>query len=270
MYEAVSTFGALYAHHRNLKEYMEEKTGITISDQEIDFGLIEEILNRVKQEKRQFLLAYEAEKLMQAARVPMPQSSIARNLDEVVKAAREIGYPVVMKVVSKDIIHKSDVGGVALDLENTDEVIDAYQAIIQNCRSRMPNAIIEGVEVAEMVQKGTETIIGARRDQTFGPIVAFGLGGIYVEVMKDVSFRALPIDRKEAIAMIKQIKSYPLLLGVRGEPQKDIERVLDTILKLGTILESCKSISDIEINPLMVYEQGKGVKAVDVRILLTT
>lgn len=270
VYEAVSTFGALYAHHRNLKEYAEEGAGITISDQEIDFGIIEEILNRVKQEKRQFLLAYEAEKLMQAAKVPMPLSSIARNLDEVVKVAREIGYPVVMKVVSKDIIHKSDVGGVALDLENTDEVIDAYQAIIQNCRSHMPNAIIEGVEVAEMVQAGAETIIGARRDQTFGPIVAFGLGGIYVEVMKDVSFRALPIDRKEAIAMIKQIKSYPLLLGVRGEPQKDIERVVDTILKLGAILERCESISDIEINPLMVYEQGKGVKAVDVRILLTT
>ena len=270
VYEAVSTFGALYAHHRNLKEYAEEGAGIAISDQEIDFGIIEEILNRVKQEKRQFLLAYEAEKLMQAARVPMPKSSIARNLDEVVKAAREIGYPVVLKVVSKDIIHKSDVGGVALDLANTDEVIDAYQAIIQNSRSHMPNAIIEGVEVAEMVQAGAETIIGARRDQTFGPIVAFGLGGIYVEVMKDVSFRALPIDRKEAIAMIKQIKSYPLLLGVRGEPQKDIERVIDTILKLGTILERCESISDIEINPLMVYEQGKGVKAVDVRILLTT
>ncbi|MFQ6124791.1 MAG: acetate--CoA ligase family protein [Candidatus Heimdallarchaeota archaeon] len=270
VYEAVSTFGALYAHHRNLREYAETGARTSIIEQEIESGTINDILNQVKQKNRQFLLAYEAKELMQAAKIPMPVSSIAQNLDEVVKAARKIGYPVVMKVVSKDIIHKSDVGGVALDLENTDEVIDAYQAIIQNCRSHMPNAIIEGVEVAEMVQVGIETIIGARRDQTFGPIVAFGLGGIYVEVMKDVSFRALPIDRKEAIAMVKQIKSYPLLLGVRGEPQKDIGSVVDTILKLGAILERCESISDIEINPLMVYAQGKGVKAVDVRILLST
>ncbi len=270
VYEAVSAFGALYAHYRNLKEYAEVGAGIAVIEREIDFGTIEDILNQVKQEKRQFLLAYEAEKLMQAAKIPTPMSLIARNLDEVVNAARKIKYPVVMKVVSKDIIHKSDVGGVALDLENTDEVIDAYQAIIQNCRSHMPNAIIEGVEVAKMVRAGAETIIGARRDQIFGPIIAFGLGGIYVEVMKDISFRALPIDRKEAIAMIKQIRSYPLLLGVRGEPQKDIESVVDTILKLGTIIERYESITDIEINPLIVYEQGKGVKAVDVRILLTT
>jgi len=124
------------------------------------------------------------------------------------------------------------------------------------------------VEDSEMVSKGMETIIGARRDGTFGPIVMFGLGGIYVEVMKDVSFRALPIHRKEILAMMKEVRAYPLLLGVRGEEKRDLDAVVDTIIKVGTVLKKCDRISDLEINPLLVYEHGQGVKAVDVRILL--
>ena len=149
------------------------------------------------------------------------------------------------------------------------EVIDAYQAILRNCRAYKADAAIDGVEVSEMVAMGTETIIGARRDGTFGPIIMFGLGGIYVEVMKDVAFRALPINRKEVMSMVKQIRAYPLLLGVRGEEKKDVDSVVDTIIKVGAIIQKCRAISDIEINPLVVYENGKGVKAVDVRILIT-
>jgi acyl-CoA synthetase (NDP forming) len=129
--------------------------------------------------------------------------------------------------------------------------------------------VIEGVEIAEMIQAGIETITGARRDQSFGPVVMFGLGGIYVEVMKDIAFRAFPLSRKEVLQMIAQIHSYPLLLGVRGEKKKDIHAIAESIIRVGTILEQFEDISDIEINPLMVYEAGKGVKAVDVRILLT-
>ena len=120
-----------------------------------------------------------------------------------------------------------------------------------------------------MIPPGTEVIIGARRDRTFGPIIMFGLGGIYVEVMKDVAFRALPVDRHTVISMIKQIKSYPLLLGVRGEAKKDIDSVVETVIRLAAILQQCQRIADIEINPLMVYEQGQGVKAVDARILIS-
>ena len=175
-----------------------------------------------------------------------------------------------MKIVSKDIVHKSDAGGVALDLENSDEVVDAYQAIIQNCKAYNPNARIKGVDISEMAQPGTELIIGARRDKVFGPIVMFGLGGIYVEVIKDISFRAFPLNRNEVANMIKEIRSYPLLLGVRGEKKKDINRIVDTIIKLGTIIQACETISDIEINPLVAYEEGQGVKALDVRIILLT
>jgi len=194
---------------------------------------------------------------------------MARSIEEAVKIAEETGYPVVMKIVSKDILHKSDAGGVVLDLLNKDEVIDAYQAIIRNSLTAVPNAVIEGVEVTEMALPGTEIIAGARRDKIFGPIVMVGLGGIYVEVIKDVTFRALPLDRKEILKMIKEIRSYPLLLGVRGEKMKDMDALVDTIIRLGSIIQKCRHISDIEINPLMIYEQGMGVKAVDVRILLS-
>ena len=134
----------------------------------------------------------------------------------------------------------------------------------------MPHAVIKGIEISEMVKMGTEVIVGVRRDELFGPIIMFGLGGVYVEVMRDVSFRALPLSRKEAMSMIEDIKTYPILLGVRGEEKKDINAIIDVIIRLGTMIQRYNSISDIEVNPFVVYEEGKGVKAVDVRILLSS
>jgi acyl-CoA synthetase (NDP forming) len=200
----------------------------------------------------------------------MPRSILGRDLDEAVRAAETIGYPVVMKVVSRDIMHKSDAGGVALNLENRDEVVDAYQAILQSCLRYKPDASIQGVEVVEMVRPGVETIVGARQDPSFGPVAMFGLGGIYVEVMKDVSFRAAPVGARLAREMIGSIRSYPLLLGVRGERRKDIGAAADVIMRLGQLISECREITDIEVNPLMVYDYGEGAKAVDVRILFHT
>jgi succinyl-CoA synthetase beta subunit len=134
----------------------------------------------------------------------------------------------------------------------------------------LPGARIDGIELNAMIEPGIETIIGARRDPVFGPIAMFGQGGIYVEVMKDVSFRALPLNRLEILSMMKQTRSYPLLLGVRGEAKKDIEGVLDTIIKVGALVRACDYISDIEVNPLVVFEENAGVNALDVRILLAT
>ena len=215
-----------------------------------------------------FLLAHEAKELIHLVGLPVPRSLVARNLDEAVRGAESMGYPVVMKIVSRDILHKSDAGGVILDLDSKEEVINAYEAILHNCRRYDPRAVIDGVEVSEMVKRGTETIIGARRDRSFGPIVMCGMGGIYVEVMKDVSFRAVPTDRVEIMSMIKKTRIYPLLLGVRGENRKDIEGVIQTIIKLGSLVWKYDGISDIEVNPLVVYDEGEGVKAVDVRVLL--
>jgi len=264
VYDTTSLLGAIYSNYHNRTPHSE-----LIEETSIDIGTIDKIIGKVREGKRHFLFSYEAQDVMRAAGISTPKSHIAHNLNEALKYAEGIGYPVVMKIVSKDIVHKSDAGGVALDLENEREVLDAYEAIIHSCRAYKADALIEGMEVSEMIHPSIETIVGARRDRSFGPIVMFGLGGIYVEVMKDISFRSFPLSRGEVMSMISEIHSYPLLLGVRGDSRKDVDAVASTIIKVGTILQQCKSISDIEINPLVVYDYGEGTKAVDVRILLS-
>ncbi len=262
--EAASCLGAIYNNYRQKKEPIE-----AIEPIEIDGKTIKGVIEGVRSDGRRFLLAQEAQQIMHAIGIAGPASNIAHSLEEAVNLAEGTGYPVVMKVVSRDIVHKSDAGGVALDIDNKDEVADAYEAILQNCRRYNPQARIEGIEVAEQVRPGVETIVGAHRDISFGPIVMFGLGGIYVEVMKDISFRAFPLGKREAGRMISEIKTYPLLLGVRGEKRKDIDALADAVLRVGTCLKQFKDISDIEINPLVAYDYGEGIRAVDVRILLS-
>ncbi len=264
VYEAVACLGKLFDYHRYLNSRAE-----TFEDIAIDSDAVDRIAFQALQQNRYFLLAHEARKVMDIIGIPVPAGHIARTIEDAVTSAEKIGYPVVMKVVSKDIIHKSDAGGVALDICSKEEVMDAYQVIIRNCRVYKPDAILDGIEIGEMLPKDVETIVGARRDPVFGPLIMFGLGGIYVEVMKDVVFRALPLARSQIMDMIKQTRSYPLLLGVRGEDRKDMESLINVIIKIGALLRKCTAIADIEINPLMVYEQGLGAKAVDVRILLS-
>ena len=264
IYDAVSCLGVVYSQFRHsaLMNTFEKLPKLRISK-------IKEIIEKALSDGREFLLADEGNQLLGIAGLSGPKSGIARNIKQSVEIAEDIGFPVVMKVVSRDILHKSDVGGVLLDLDNKEEVVDAYQTIIHNCKAFKEGAIIDGIEIVEQVKAGTEVIIGARRDKSFGPIIMFGLGGIYVEVMKDVSFRALPVSYRETRLMVEEIKSYPLLLGVRGEPRKDIEQIVDTIYRVGYILQNCPRITDIEVNPLMVYEKGYGVKAVDIRVMLS-
>jgi acetyltransferase len=264
VYETVACLGGLYRHWRNAAAPPKK-----IVEEDIDKDAIDAIIDGARADGRSFLLAKEGRDVLSAAGIRMPETRIAKSMDEAVRCAEEIGYPIVMKVVSRDILHKSDVGGIALDLENRDEIIDAWSAIMSNCRARVPDARIKGIQVSEMAPTGVELIIGARRDPAFGPTIMFGMGGIYVEVLKDVTFRAVPFSRAEAIEMMKEIRAYPLLLGVRGEERKDIECVLDTIIRLGTIIQRCEGISDIEVNPLMAYEQGSGAKAVDIRVMLS-
>ncbi len=262
VYEAVSCLGKLTQYQRYLKNESEEYV-----DADIDVAAVEAICQGALSENRHFLLAEEARSMMEIAGIPIPGSVVARNLEEAVEEAEKMGYPVVMKIVSKDIIHKSDAGGVALNLEDREEVMDAYQAIMQRCKAYNPDANIKGVEIAEMLKLDVETIIGARKDPIFGPVIMFGMGGIYVEVMKDVAFRSWPLSKREIKKMIKETRVYPLLLGVRGEKKKDMASTIDVIVKLGALIAKCPSIADIEINPLNVCEDG--VKAVDVRILLS-
>ncbi len=263
VYEAVSALGALYRVRRRMRRRPEPPECIDLPIEEI-----RAVLEAARADGRTFLLAPEATRIAAHLGLDMPKSILARNLDEAVRAASEIGYPVAMKIVSKDIVHKSDAGGVALDLENEGEVVDAYQAILRSCRAYAPDAVIDGVEMAEMVLPGVETIVGARQDPSFGPVVMFGLGGIYVEVMKDVAFRAAPVNRSTAREMVSDLRSYPLLLGVRGEVRKDIDAIAEVVVKLSHLIDRCREIADIEVNPLVVYERGEGTRTVDLRILV--
>jgi len=172
-------------------------------------AVVDAVVSRAMKEGRTFLFSQEAQLLIRSAGISVPKSGVARTIEEAVKLAEEIGYPVVMKVISKDILHKSDAGGVMLDLLDEEEVVDAYQAIVHNSLSAVPSAVIEGIEVAEMVSPGTEMIAGSRRDKIFGPIAMVGLGGIYVEVIKDVTFRALPPRPEGSHQNDQGIKNLP-------------------------------------------------------------
>ncbi|OHD72377.1 MAG: hypothetical protein A2W19_13600 [Spirochaetes bacterium RBG_16_49_21] len=263
VHASVSCLGVLHRYER----YLREKSDM-IDDADIDVGAIDRIIGQALAAGRNFLLANEGSAVMKAVNISIPQSRIAVTIDQAVRHAEDIGYPLVMKVVSRDILHKSDAGGVALNIENREEAVDAYEAIIQNSRRFKPDAHIDGIEVCEMVSQGVEIIVGARRDASFGPIVMCGFGGIYVEVMKDIAFRGFPFNRIEAVKMLKELKSFPLLMGVRGEVRKDIEGLVEVMIKAGAVIRKCPRITDLEINPVVVYEQSRGVKALDSRILI--
>ncbi|NQV14915.1 acetate--CoA ligase family protein [bacterium] len=264
VYDAVSCLGALHFIRKSQSREIEDYTAA-----KVDLDAVNKLVDSALADGRSFLLAEEGQGLLNAASLPGPRGGVVHSVQEAVSLADKIGYPVVMKVVSRDILHKSDAGGVLLDLENDAEVIDGYQTIIHSCKANVPNAYIDGIEVVEQIKAGTEVIIGGRRDTNFGPTLMFGLGGIYVEVMKDVAFRAVPLSQREIRTMIKEIRSYPLLLGVRGEARKDIESIISALEKVSALISLVPRISDIEINPLVVYEQGSGARAVDIRVLLS-
>ena len=257
--DAVSSLYALYKVNEKKEEEKFEEI-------EMDENRIRKIISRARRKGRSKLLSHEAKEILAAAGIDVPPFKVVRSIDEAVKAARKIGYPVVMKVVSEDIIHKTDVGGVVLNIDNDDEVMDAYESIMKNCKTNVPRARIEGIEVSKMLEKGTETIVGATTDNSFGKIIMFGLGGIYVEVLKDVTFRVAPVPKGEIERMVREIDSYPILAGVRGERRKDVGAIVDAIYRVGMLVNKFEEISELDINPLMVYE--KGAKVVDARMVI--
>jgi acyl-CoA synthetase (NDP forming) len=185
-----------------------------------------------------------------------------------VKAADDIGCPLVMKIISPQISHKSDVGGIRLSLQNADEVRAAYREMMEDIPEKRPDAVLEGVQLQPMLSGGREVIIGMIRDPTFGPMLMFGLGGVYVEILKDVRFAIAPVNEKEARDMITGIKTYPLLAGARGSKPSDIDALEDTIIKVSRLVCDFPEIEEFEINPMMVFEKGMGALAVDMRLTL--
>jgi len=227
---------------------------------------VSNLILRVRKEGRKFLLEPEAKTVCIEYGIPVTRFELAKNEVEAVKFAEKIGYPVVLKIVSPDILHKSDVGGVIVNLKDAKEVRNAYKQILQNVKKHKAKAKITGILVQEMAPPSTEVIVGAIKDSQFGPSIMFGLGGIFVEVLKDVTFRVAPITEDEAREMITEVKAYPLLKGYRNQPPVDIDAIVKILLNTSKLVMEHQEIKELDLNPIMVYE--KGAKTVDARIIL--
>ncbi|MGC2668897.1 MAG: acetate--CoA ligase family protein [Candidatus Nitrosopolaris sp.] len=229
---------------------------------------VKTLFDNMRNSGRKNLVEEEGYEVLAAYGFTTPKTVLADSAERCVDASNSIGYPVVMKIASQDIIHKSDAGGVKVGLANDEQVRTAFNTILQNAKTYKQDANIKGVLVQEMVRTGKEIILGAKQDPIFGPLVMFGLGGIYVEVLRDVVFRLAPIDENEASRMVHSIKTINLLKGVRGEKPSDLGALVDSLQRLSQLVTEFPEIEEFDINPLLVLEEGKGVRTVDVRISL--
>jgi len=258
---ATKTLAAMWRY----REYMEREVG-KVKTFEVDKKKVEGIFDKVKTEGRKRLWDDEAFELLEAYGLPVAKCARADELEDAVKTAEEIGYPVALKLISRDIVHKTDFGAVVLNISNEIELRGQYSKLLGGMVSK--NIHVDGLLIQEMVDKGKEIILGMTLDPKFGPILMFGIGGVYAEVLKDVSFRLVPLTDLDAMRMIGSIRSYPLLEGVRGEMPSDINSIAENLQRLAQLVTDFQNIKELDINPLMVFEKGQKAKVVDVRIIL--
>jgi len=212
------------------------------------------------------LTEVESKQLLERAGIPVTKTKLARSKKEAISVSKEMGFPIVLKIISPDVVHKSDSGGVRLGLANGAQVGRAYSEIMSSVRQRYPQAAIQGVSVQPMASTGTEVIVGMSKDPQFGPVLMFGLGGVLVEVLKDVSFRIVPVTKRDASEMIREIKGYPLLQGYRGQEAVDVASLEGLIVGVSEFIEQNPQIKELDLNPVFAY-RDKAV-AVDARIVL--
>ncbi len=224
------------------------------------------IISQVRREGRKALLETEAKAICMEYAIPVTTFKLAKSEEEAVEFAEQIGFPVVLKVVSPEIIHKSDAGGVMVNLKSAVEVRSAYGKILENAKKYNSAAKIVGVLVQEMAPQSTEVIVGAIKDPQFGQTLMFGLGGIFVELLNDVTFRVAPITQEDAHEMVTKVKAYPLLKGYRNTPPADIDAIINVLLNTSELVMDYPEIKELDLNPIMAYE--KGAKTVDARIIL--
>ena len=226
---------------------------------------VHKLIKKAKIENRS-LLEIEAKELLREYEIPVPVFKLIQNEEEINQIEKDIGYPVVMKIVSPDIIHKTDAGGVKLNIKDEKEAESTYQEIIFQAKKYTKKARISGVIAYTMVPQGTEIIIGMMKDPHFGPVAMFGLGGIFVEVLKDVSFRIIPLEERDAREMITEIKGYEILKGARGNPPRDIQAIKEVLIKISKLTTENPEINEIDLNPIFVFENG--IQVVDARMIL--
>ena len=227
---------------------------------------MDEIIAAARKEDRTSLTELESKQILKEVGINTTDIGLARSKEEAVAHSQEFGYPVVLKIVSPDILHKTDVGGVKLSLNNKEDVGNAYDEIISAIKKHQPSAKIHGVSVQPMARPATEVIIGMSKDPQFGPVLMFGLGGILVEILKDISFRIVPLTMRDANEMIREIKGYPVLEGYRGQEPANIAVLEQMLLKVSEFVESKPEIKELDINPIFAYSDS--ALAIDARVIL--
>lgn len=229
---------------------------------------VAEILNSTRKEGRHELMELESKRVLAAWGVPVNRTELARDISEAVKVAREVRYPIVLKIASPDIIHKSEAKGVKVGLSSELELRQSFGDLIDNARVYKPDAKILGVTIQEYLPPAREVIVGALQDPSFGATVMFGLGGVWVEVLEDISFRLAPLSAEDAREMIQEIKGYPVLAGIRGTPPADVGALVDIIQKVGQLAHEFSEIAEMDLNPIFTFDDGKGAVVADARIIL--
>ena len=224
------------------------------------------VIDRARSEGRSLLTEIEAKELLKQAGINVIDTKLATSREEAISISRQFGFPVVLKIASPDIVHKSDAGGVKLGLTTSKQVAKAYDDILAAIRREYPRAAIQGVSVQKMARPGVEVIIGMSKDPQFGPVLMFGLGGILVEILKDVSFRIVPLTRRDASEMIREIKGYSLLEGYRGQEPVDVSSLEELLIKVSSFVEQNPEVKELDLNPTFAYSDG--AVAVDARVIL--
>ncbi len=258
------SFSRVYRFYRDIDKDLHSQHVFT----DVDSKTVQSILDDAVSNNHLYLPENEAEKILRIYGFPIVPGALSKSPEEAAAIAQNIGFPVVLKIVSPDIIHKSDVNGVVLNVNSAEEVMRSYEEITSNILKIKPEAIIEGIQISKMITAGEEVILGIKRDPSFGPVIMFGLGGLYVEVFKDVSFRIAPIDDAISDSMIKQTKSYKILKGIRGKAPRDITAIKECLIRLSQLALECPQIKELDINPLIVLEETKGCYVADARINL--
>ncbi len=261
--EAVQGLGALARYHA-----WSVRPRTEVRKFSVDHAAARATIERARKEGATVLPEYAARSLLSAYGIRFPTVELVTTLDQAVGAAEAIGYPVVLKVVSPDISHKTEVGGVAVGIRDTAALRTAWESMHQSLNAKAPQARIAGFEVESQVEDGKEVLVGVQRDPHFGPIVVFGLGGIYVEVLRDVTFRLAPVRPLSALHMVESVKAFPLLRGVRGEPPSDLDGLTDAIERVSQLAMEIPEVLELDINPLIVRPVRQGVVAVDARVVL--